>query len=829
MSLAAKPQRSRSAKVKSKPKSESRGSSRKSAAKGSKIDIDIVAILRRRLPLLIVSGLIGGLLAAAYLFSATPLYESRAKILLMTSDAANMASRVETSNELVSQDLLATHMSLIQSPKIVAAALQPKMPEKKKTPQTAENTETPENTETTDGTAKTETTDDTYEEEVPSPGLEELPSLVEAAKTGSVTEYVIKNLYVTRGGKASAKNSHTLNIAFHHTDPEDARKVVVAIVEQYQIFVDTKFKDINEVASRLITDARTDLEKEIEQLTKAYQTFRMESPLISSEGVGGNIHEQRFQVFAAQIAEVSMLIDETVSRLELCKTGLDHLTKTGRPAIEKLTLIDEKNAVRLGVLVTVERGEAHSATFMALQPERAVGAQTEYSTLLQLKGKLKQAERDYGANHPEVRDLKLQIDEMEGFMNKRQDILTVDDMRQQLTPDDIMSAYLSLLESDLVALKRRKVDLEKQMAESEEESKKMISIELENQELLTKLSRAEALYDSVVTRLRDINMQQDTTSLIHEEIESPKIGEKVSRLSVAALIAISSCFVLSFASVLIAELSDKRLHSVEQIEEVYQAPVLGLIPDFNSDSRIRKLMRGLPKGSGEVAPSVISYHAGADPVSETIRTIRTQLVFELGDDKRVLAITSPNQGDGKTTVTSNLAVSLAAAGKSVLVVDCDMRRPSLHKQFGLDLANGLSGLLNKTIELGDAIRPTKAENLSVITAGGISKKPAELLSSAYFCEVLEALKNKFDLVILDCPPIIPVTDPAILAPLTDGVILVTFLDSQSEPKSRHCMRVLTGAGANLIGVVVNKGQLKSDQYYQTYSGYYNAYESAESE
>jgi polysaccharide biosynthesis transport protein len=763
---------------KRKPASKRAG---KAVSRKKESDLDLLAILSRRKLIIIASAVFAALVGISYMLFMSPQYESRSRMLLMRSDAASLATRTDTANELISQDMLATHMSLIQSPRIVDKALN-------------------------------------------QAGLTELPSLMEATDGQPAIRYVLNNLYVTRGGKGNAKNSHTLTVAFRHSNPEDSKVVVDAIVKEYQEFVTTKFKDINKEAVELINTARLDLEQQITELSSAYQQFRMESPLITSEGTGGNIHEMRFQQLASEIDNVTMAIDENAGRLDLVKTGLEHFAREKKPAIEKLTLIDEKNAIRLGVLVTVERGESRSASFMASQPERAVGAQTEYTTLLTLRSQLSQKNRDFGPNHPEVKDLQLQVNEMEKFLTNRQSALGVVDDRAQLTPDDVMSAYISLLESDLLALKRRKADLEKQKEVAEADSKNLIGYELENQEHLTKINRTEALYDSVVTRLRDINMQQEATALIQEQIEEPRVGELVSpNITTAAALAMLLTFGVSACSILIAELSDKRLRSTDELEEIYQASVLGLLPNFESDDNCRELMAKTRKSKSPVAPSVIAFHAGNDPVSETIRSIRTQLIFELGDSRRLIAITSPNQGDGKTTVTANLAVSLASSGKSVLIIDCDMRRPSIHAQYGLGIENGLADVLERKIEWENAIQAGPLSGLSVMTAGHISSRPAELLSSKLFREILEALKNKYDLVILDCPPIIPVSDPAIIAPLTEGVILVTYLDEHSVPKAKHCHRVLESTGVHLIGIVVNRSKLKSEAYYQEYTGYYKEY------
>lgn len=740
--------------------------------------IDIRAIVgRRKLPILI-SCFLGLLVGAAYYLFLIPKFESRAEIMLLQNESATMASHVGSGKENISQDLLATHMSLIQSHRIIQQAL--------------ENHQ-----------------------------LLNLPSLEEKiTEKSTILDYVTDNLYVTRGGKGAARNAHTLSIAFRHTSQEDSTRVVTAIVREYQDFVSSKFKDVNEEAVKLINTARLELDQELDQLSSKYKDFRNSVPLISSNN--RNIHELRYQDLANEISKVSIDLDEAKGRLKLVMEGLRRLNDDAHP-LEKLCLIDERNATRLGILVSVERGEAQTAAFQALQPQRAAGAATEFSKLLELKTKLTNARAVYGAKHPQVQEMETQITEIERFLNQRKAELGLSEDEQSLKPDDVMNAYVRLLRNDIMVMEQRQADLQRQQQEAEAEAKNLVRFELENEDMIRRRNRLETLYDSVVSRLKDINMRQDSTGMIQEEIQPPTIGEKVApRGIIAAIITILSSAFLAGSTVLVAELMDKRIHSVEELEELFGAGVIGQVIDFNRHEPTSKLLRSLRNSSSPIVPELIAFHDARNPISEVFRTIRTQALFNLGRRRQVLVVSSPSQGDGKSTMTANLAISLASTDKRILLVDCDLRRPTIHKLFGLRHEEGLAdvGLGNSSLQ--DCLQSTPIENLSILTSGGTPANPAELLSSQRFADILEILRQEYDLIILDCPPILPVADPSIVAPLADGILLVTGMDSESQLKSHECQRILSRIDADLVGIVVNKTIFQTAGEYKKYQGYYQS-------
>lgn len=209
------------------------------------------------------------------------------------------------------------------------------------------------------------------------------------------------------------------------------------------------------------------------------------------------------------------------------------------------------------------------------------------------------------------------------------------------------------------------------------------------------------------------------------------------------------------------------------------------------------------------------------PISEQYRTIRTNLEFTAVDDElQTMVITSSSSGEGKSTTSSNLAVVYAQQGKRVLLVDCDMRRPTAHFTFRLSNGIGLSTVLAKKTTVDKATHTTQIENLDLIAAGPIPPNPSELLSSKMMDRVLEELKANYDVIILDAPPMMQVADTRLLARKVDGVVLVVGCDKSDRQMVVKAKEQLILADAHILGVVLNKREPQgSDDHY-----YYYAYE-----
>lgn len=206
-------------------------------------------------------------------------------------------------------------------------------------------------------------------------------------------------------------------------------------------------------------------------------------------------------------------------------------------------------------------------------------------------------------------------------------------------------------------------------------------------------------------------------------------------------------------------------------------------------------------------------------VAEALRIVRTNLQFSSVDEKlKTILVTSSVPGEGKSFISSNLAVTFAQNNSKVLLVDCDMRKGRLHKIFNLSNDKGLSNLLIDDIntDIKKYIKKTDIENLSIITMGSMPPNPSELLASAKSKVVIQMLKNKFDYIIFDGTPVTGLTDSIIMASLVDKVVIVSSIGDINVEILENTKQALSNVNANIAGVIANKTPLVNSNYY----GYY---------
>ncbi|MBQ8043330.1 MAG: CpsD/CapB family tyrosine-protein kinase [Clostridia bacterium] len=215
---------------------------------------------------------------------------------------------------------------------------------------------------------------------------------------------------------------------------------------------------------------------------------------------------------------------------------------------------------------------------------------------------------------------------------------------------------------------------------------------------------------------------------------------------------------------------------------------------------------------------IISHKNPKSIIAESVKILRTNLQFSNVDGTlKTVMVTSSVPGEGKSFTSSNLAVAFAQLGMKVLVVDCDMRRGIQHKQFTVTNTNGLSDLLiDSAADYVKYIKPTGIENLSIVTAGTVPPNPSELLSSKSFETFVGAMREVFDMVIFDLPPVTVVPDAAIVATRVDKTVIVTRVKVTPMEELEKTKKMLENVGANIAGVVVNGVKTSGKKYYGKY-------------
>lgn len=213
---------------------------------------------------------------------------------------------------------------------------------------------------------------------------------------------------------------------------------------------------------------------------------------------------------------------------------------------------------------------------------------------------------------------------------------------------------------------------------------------------------------------------------------------------------------------------------------------------------------------------LITHQEPKSRITEQYRNIRTNIEFTSVDSRiRSIMVTSANPGDGKTTTVSNLAVVFGQQGKKVLVIGADLRKPSIQDLFAAHASNGLTNVLSGQTNVMQCIQKTDIENVYVMASGPIPPNPAELLGNRVMDEVLLEAYNMFDIVLIDTPPVLAVTDAQILANKCDGIILVVRSERTEKDKIVKTKQILDKASGKILGVVLNDKKEEQEQY-----GYY---------
>jgi capsular exopolysaccharide synthesis family protein len=408
--------------------------------------------------------------------------------------------------------------------------------------------------------------------------------------------------------------------------------------------------------------------------------------------------------------------------------------------------------------------------------------------------------------------LKKKMDDAKAVLDKtpeERDVVTH-------TPNPVRSTLQAKLAEMESALQGHKADLN--AASARFESRKVLVDEIGPWQVqLTRIERdresAQAAYDSLSKQLRDLETRQNALTLPVRVLDRPRVpGSPVQpnqRNNVGLTLILALCVAAGMA--FLQEYLDDRVNSPDDVERISALPSLGHVPLI--DSSQPRLVNSLPANSH---------------VAEAYRALRSSIGFAGIDAPiRRLQVTSASKGEGKTVTSVNLATAMAIDGKKVILVDADLRRPSVHRLLELPNAPGLSEILVGMKTIDEALQETEVENLSVITAGPIPPNPAELLGSRAFDRLVEELETRADVVIFDSPPCMPVTDPLIISARMDGVVLVIHSGHTKKAAIKHVEQLLGRARARIVGCIFNRvEQNKGGYYYQHYyyhygDGYYS--------
>jgi len=558
-------------------------------------------------------------------------------------------------------------------------------------------------------------------------------------------------------------DTDVIELNFMSGDPELATRIVNEYADAYvELGLESRLERVQRAANWL-TVRLEGLRGKLEASETALQQYRDEQGLVDMEGAPDLTDR-----------ELSELSDRLVE------------ARVDRDALARL-YTQVKNLRNLsGSDVTTHPVVLKNPIIQTLKTEE-VSAEREVSGL---------AER-YGAKHPKMVAARRDLETVRAKLST-EIANTVASVRKQL---DIAGAKVEQFEAEFASLK--------------DSAQRIDRKEFKLGSLQRDVEANRQLYEMFLTRFKETDLGADLESTNARIVDtavvpdSPIKPRKVRIILVGVFLALMLGIGLAF----LLEYLDNTVKNGDDLESVLGIPMLGSIPLLKR-ATLRKATAGR-----------MFQDRPKSEFAEAIRTVRTGVVLSgLDHPHRVILVTSSFPSEGKTTVTANLAMAMGHLDR-VLLIDCDLRRASVGKQFGLDAhADGLADVVAGTQELSDCIYPIEGSDVSILPAGTTVPNPLELLSSQRFADLLETVRGSYDRILLDSPPAQAVSDALVLAQLVDSVLFVIKADATPLPLVRLALRRLRQVQAPIIGAVLNQFDfLKAAKYGYGHYGKYRRY------
>ena len=563
--------------------------------------------------------------------------------------------------------------------------------------------------------------------------------------------------------------SRVVQVSFESTDPSLAAKVANTLVDNYLDYNFREKYDATRQASGRMEQQLDELKAKVEKSQQELVDYQRQHAIVDANDKQ-SVVEQRLGELSTQLTAAQS----------------DRIQK------EALYTQVQNNPEKMSSLAQNELLQKLEEQFAVLRKEYV------------------EALSQYGPAFPKVARLQKQVDEYQSMIDRERNRV-VDRLRR-----DYASAVTR--ESLLVQAVTR------QKAELGEFNKLLVQQNI----LKGDFETSQKLYERLLEHLKDATVSAGLKSTNIHLVDTALVSSDPVRpkklLNIA--LAMSGGLIVGIFLAVLQESLDHSIKSAEEVEILVSVPALAVIPSKRPLARpLRQLGNRKDKllsvTNGKLELEVLNHATSA--LSESFRSLRTSTMLSMPmHPPKTILVTSSNKGEGKTTTSVNLAVTMAQQQGEVLLIDCDLRKPGVASALGLDTDRGLSTVLAGTETLENSLQKfNDLPNLSVLTTGPLPPNPAELLSSARMGEVLSELQTRYRHIVIDSPPLLMVTDATILSTLADGVILVVEAGLTPRKAVIRSCRVLHGAGARILGVALNKVDLRFDGYYGTY--YYGGY------
>jgi polysaccharide biosynthesis transport protein len=566
------------------------------------------------------------------------------------------------------------------------------------------------------------------------------------------------------------KRDEIINVSFTCADPKEAADIVNAVVNAYISSHNRRRSVLSAEVVKILREERTKREDELNQKHQRLLDFELQNEgLVFGTARESNVILSTLERLRVALTEAELTTIESKSFCETCKA-----------MVENPTAMRQYIEARGGRTNVVSQTNSLQAELQRLERERA-------DCLQRLK-----------PDTPAIAALDAEMARI------RQQIIDLD--------KEFAITQLAVAEKQLMVAQEKEKELRAHFEKRSQEAM-LLNSQLAQYALLQgDYEQTKRFCDVLEDRIRVFNVDPQVGALTVEVVEVAAPSASPSKPQKATTMGLALCLGLftGMGLALHREWKDPRLRSTQEISLLFGLPILGKVPSMTSPKQTA-VIRGQ-----KVRISPDSHEA------ETFRGIRTAILLGTAPGRsRTILVTSPGPGEGKSTVVSNLAISMTRAEQRVVVVDANLRHPNQHILFNMDrTAKGLSSVLTGKMSLEEAVERTRIENLSVLASGPAMPNSAEMIYSERFVGIIKQLAEQYDRVIIDSPPVAPVTDSLILAACCDATVLVLRSHVSIRTVSVQALGSLMGVNARILGIVVNDVPSKEALHgYGQYGGY----------
>lgn len=641
-----------------------------------------------------------------------------------------------------------------------------------------------------------------------------LDELATFAGEPDMVDAVLDGLKVKRVAGQDRSHFNVLEIRYPSRRPEDASKVVQAFVAAYGEYLEEQGREHSTEVLELAQKATGDLLDRIHLKEAEYRDFLQTVPEEFRSALGAKTQTTQTTNLAPEDVIHALGDERNKNRIRLAE-----LQSRLKSLQNSLAAGDPRDAIEQEVRRFM------NADGRTERNAKSTEISIYQSQLMPLLIREQDLARDFGRDHPDLIAVRQSINKIVETFRKLGvqlpegvDIPAV----ERKAPIDYIAVYIDSLRRQMNELTLKDKELESLIKLEGSRSREFASYRATDQNLRAELTQLRDLWQKRLDREGEVVIEKDTNGYTMKTLSPVKDALVIKRLmKFYAGGAFVGVFLIALAC-LLRELRDLTLKDTKDVRVTLRQPVLGSVIAFETpvDS---------PARAHQPHPALRYLLASHSIEAENYRGIRTALLVSAQQHAaRTILVSSPEPGDGKTTMVCNLAMALAQSGKRVLLVDADLRRPNVHTLFRMSPEIGLTEILAGEIEALNAIRPTVIDGLSVITAGQIPANPAELLSSPRLHRTLRDLRDEYDFVFVDAPPMLAVSDPCILAQHTDGLLIVTRINKNTRSAVIRVRQMIQDQGIRVLGAVANGAIIGQDRAYAEYGDYLSSSRPSES-